>query len=97
MASAAVGGASGAGGDQQCYDGSSSLVTVGGPGSGTLTPMLMIDGGCGEKGPGSHGCMESSGNGSTGGVTAFPADLADPDLREWRRSAGPVRRRRRCG
>jgi len=82
--------ASGAGGDQQCYDGSSSLVTVGGPGSGTLTPMLMIDGGCGEKGPGSHGCMESSGNGSTGGVTAFPADLADPDLREWRRSAGPT-------
>ena len=36
---------SGQGGDQQCYDGSSSIVMR----SGVLSPMLMIDGGCGEK------------------------------------------------
>ena len=52
--------------DQQCYDGSSSIVSGKGP-------MLMIDGGCGEVGPGAEPCMESRGNGSTGGVTAFPA------------------------
>lgn len=72
---------SGASGDEQCYDGSASLVVKG----GKLTPMLMIDGGCGEKGPGSMGCMESSGNGSTGGVTAFPANLSDPMLADWNR------------
>lgn len=51
--------------------------------------MLMIDGGCGAKGPGSHPCMESSGNGSTGGVTAFPDELADANLTRWTRS-GPT-------
>jgi hypothetical protein len=60
--------ASGASGDEQCYDGSASIVKR----AGALTPMLMIDGGCGEKGPGGSLCMESYGNGSTGGVTAFP-------------------------
>jgi hypothetical protein len=33
--------------------------------------------------------MESSGNGSTGGVTAFPANLSDPNLTVWVRS-GPT-------
>ena len=43
----------------------------------------MIDGGCGKKGAGHAGCMESSGNGSTGGVTARPDDLNDPNLTAW--------------
>ena len=76
---------SGATADEQCYDGSASLVVR----QGTLTPMLMIDGGCGEKGPGRMGCMESSGNGSTGGVTAFPSNLSDPTLAGWTRT-GPT-------
>jgi hypothetical protein len=74
---------SGATQDEQCYDGSSSIVTRG-P-TNTTTPMLMIDGGCGKKIAGNKGCMESSGNGSTGGVTAFPDDLADPNLTTWAR------------
>ena len=77
--------ASGAAGDEQCYDGSASVVRRG----GMLTPMLMIDGGCGKKGPGGSPCMESTGNGSTGGVTAFPRDLTDPNLIQWDRS-GPT-------
>eukprot|EP00966_Prymnesium_polylepis_P248307 5740929-Prymnesium_polylepis.1 len=40
--------ASGSGADEQCYDGSGSLVSI----KSVLTPMLMIDGGCGRKGPG---------------------------------------------
>jgi hypothetical protein len=63
----------------QCYDGSASVAVV----AGALTPLLMIDGDCGHKGPGSEPCMESSGNGSTGGVTAVPADLSDPTLEVW--------------
>ena len=50
---------------------------------GKTSPMLMIDGGCGHKGSGTHSCMESSGNGSTGGVVAFPANLSDPNLTTW--------------
>lgn len=65
--------------NQQCFDGSASLVNV----SGVLTPYLMIDGGCRHKGPGEMPCMESSGNGSTGGVVAVPANLSDPDLVSW--------------
>lgn len=65
---------SGASGDEQCYDGSSSITSKG--------PMLMIDGGCTKKGPGNIGCMESSGN-DTGGVTAFPDDLSDRNLTQW--------------
>ena len=76
--------ASGDTADEQCYDGSSSIVVRG----GSATPMLMIDGGCGEKGPGTLPCMESSGNGSTGGVTAFPVDTSDPNLTVWKRT-GP--------
>ena len=45
--------------------------------------MLMIDGGCGKQGPGTSPCMESRGNGSTGGVTAWPEDLSDPLLTNW--------------
>jgi hypothetical protein len=67
------------GGAGQCYDGSVSVASV----SGVLTPFLMIDGDCGHKGPGGVPCMESSGNGSTGGVTAVPADLSDPALESW--------------
>ena len=80
---------------EQCFDGSSSIVTTSqydartGTTSRRTTPMLMIDGGCGKKGPGSKGCMESSGNGSTGGVTAFPDDLTDPNLTVWTRQ-GPT-------
>lgn len=33
--------------------------------------------------------MESSGNGSTGGVTATPDDLTDPNLTTWTRT-GPT-------
>lgn len=77
---------SGQGSDEQCYDGSSSIVVR----HGVRTPMLMIDGGCGEKGAGSIGCMESHGDGSTGGVTAFPRDLADVNLSHWERSRGPT-------
>lgn len=76
---------SGQSGDEQCYDGSSSIVTI----NGQVTPFLMIDGGCGMKGPGNMGCMESSGNGSTGGVTAVPEDLTDPYLTNWSRR-GPT-------
>ena len=75
----------GGGTDEQCYDGSASLVER----EGVLQPMLMIDGGCGKKGPGGSPCMESSGNGSTGGVTAFPIDLADPTLTNWTK-VGPT-------
>jgi hypothetical protein len=71
--------ASGMTGDQQCYDGSASIVRR----DGTVTPMLMIDGGCGKRIGGSHPCMESSGNGSQGGVTSFPDDLSDPKLVHW--------------
>lgn len=78
--------ASGLTADEQCYDGSASLVMR----SGVLTPMLMIDGGCGEKGPGARPCMESSGNGSTGGVTAFPDDLSDTNLTRWTKTTGPT-------
>ena len=67
------------GGAGQCFDGSASVAVV----AGALTPLLMIDGDCGHKGPGSEPCMESAGNGSTGGVTAVPADLSDPALAAW--------------
>lgn len=77
---------SGSGDDEQCYDGSISIVPSN---SGVLTPVLMIDGGCGKKGPGNAACMESTGNGSTGGVTAIPADLADSNLTVWNVS-GPT-------
>jgi hypothetical protein len=77
---------SGATADEQCYDGSASLVTR----AGVLSPVLQIDGGCGHKQPGSIGCMESAGNGSTGGVTAFPADLKDPKLENWTKLSGPT-------
>eukprot|EP00928_Gymnodinium_smaydae_P086791 TRINITY_DN71218_c0_g1_i1.p1 TRINITY_DN71218_c0_g1~~TRINITY_DN71218_c0_g1_i1.p1 ORF type:complete len:599 (-),score=106.27 TRINITY_DN71218_c0_g1_i1:288-2030(-) len=70
--------ASGPTADQQCFDGSASLVEK----DGVLQPILMIDGGCGMKGPGNQGCMESTGT-DTGGVTAFPEDLDDPYLRNW--------------
>lgn len=76
---------SGSSSDEQCFDGSASIVVR----SGMRTPMLMIDGGCGMKGPGSIGCMESSGNGSTGGVTAFPTDVTDPTLSNWAKN-GPT-------
>ena len=33
--------------------------------------------------------MESRGNGSTGGVTAFPIDLSDPTLTNWTK-VGPT-------
>eukprot|EP00966_Prymnesium_polylepis_P220931 5110126-Prymnesium_polylepis.1 len=33
--------------------------------------------------------MESSGNGSTGGVTAFPQDIRDTNLTHWTRT-GPT-------
>ena len=73
--------------DQQCYDGGVSIV----PKHGILQPMLMIDGGCArlraDQGKQPF-CMESTGN-DTGGVTAFPADLNDPDLAEWTRE-GPT-------
>ena len=74
---------SGAGGDQQCYDGSSSITSKG--------PMLMIDGGCGfhKKQPGESGCMESRGVDS-GGVTAWPEDLTDPNLTMWKKQ-GPTK------
>ena len=74
----------------QCFDGSASIVErsdVGGVGGAARRlPMLMIDGGCGMKGPGSLPCMESLGNGSTGGVTAWPTDPADPLLVNWLRA-----------
>ena len=76
----------GAAADEQCFDGSASLV-VDKPGSNPR-PMLMIDGGCGLKGNGTQPCMESSGN-STGGVIAFPDDLGDPNLTRWRKQ-GPT-------
>ena len=74
---------SGATGDQQCYDGSSSITAKG--------PMLMIDGGCGFHTPmkGESSCMESRGV-DTGGVTAFPADLTDPNLTAWTKH-GPTK------
>lgn len=74
-------------GDQECYDGSASILRR----RGVLTPMLMIDGGCGLRNAstGSLPCMESSGNGSTGGILAFPADLSDPQLTEWTKE-GPT-------
>jgi hypothetical protein len=78
---------SGAAQDQQCYDGSASLVRS--PTTGQTRPVLMIDGGCGEKGPGTARCMESAGNGSTGGVTAIPLDLSDLNLTRWQRR-GPT-------
>eukprot|EP00039_Didymoeca_costata_P022866 m.5391 g.5391 ORF g.5391 m.5391 type:complete len:723 (-) comp3294_c0_seq1:94-2262(-) len=71
---------SGAANNQQCYDGSASLVMLS---NGTLSPFLMIDGGCGKYVEGNKPCMESAGNGSTGGVTAFPNDLNDPNLENW--------------
>ena len=60
----------------QCFDGSSSITNKG--------PMLMIDGGCGfyKKTPHESRCMESSGV-DTGGVTAWPKDLYDPNLTQW--------------
>lgn len=64
--------------DQQCYDGSASLVVH----NGTLKPVLMIDGGCGLKGPGTAACMESSGT-DTGGIIAFPEDMNDAHLTNW--------------
>ena len=70
---------SGSAADEQCFDGSVSLVEL----DGELQPMLMIDGGCGRKGPGSLPCMESSGNGSTGGVTAVASNLSDLSLTNW--------------
>ena len=74
---------SGAGGSQQCYDGSSSITSKG--------PMLMIDGGCGfyTKGLDQKGCMESSGH-DTGGVTAWPTDLSDVNLTVWKKQ-GPTK------
>jgi len=77
---------SGTAGDEQCYDGSASIVSMA---SGVVTPMLMIDGGCGEQVNGNLPCMESRGNGSTGGITAFPENLRDLNLTTWRRS-GPT-------
>ena len=77
---------SGASGDEQCYDGSPSLVA--GADGTTLEPVLMIDGGCGMKGPGGAPCMESSGN-DTGGVLARPMNLSDPTLSQWTKE-GPL-------
>ena len=71
--------------EEQCFDGSASLLDL----NGTRTPVLMIDGGCGRKAAGHLPCMESSGNGSTGGVVAFPTQLTDADLASWR-SLGPT-------
>jgi hypothetical protein len=73
--------------DEQCYDGSASLVAR--PGH-ELSPMLQIDGGCGRKQPGTLPCMESAGNGSTGGVTAWPDDLTDATLANWTKAPGPT-------
>eukprot|EP01051_Picozoa_sp_SAG22_P004765 SAG22_NODE_264_length_13353_cov_34.575298_1_plen_978_part_00 len=78
--------ASGADADEQCYDGSASIVKKG----PDVTPILQIDGGCGHKQAGTVQCMESSGNGSTGGVTAFPDDLDDPNLEHWSKAPGPT-------
>ena len=70
--------------DQQCYDGSSSVTPRG--------PMLMIDGGCGfhnASTPHQSRCMESSGD-DTGGITAWPEDLQDPNLTVWKKQ-GPTK------
>ena len=75
--------------DQQCYDGGVSLVPR--PGGGGIQPLLMIDGGCGQKKEGSGGfCMESGGQVDTGGVTAWPQDPTDPNLTAWTRNPGPT-------
>jgi sucrose-6-phosphate hydrolase SacC (GH32 family) len=76
---------SGPTGSEQCYDGSSSLVQT----EGGVRPFLMIDGGCGHKAAGTSPCMESTGNGSTGGVTATPDDLSDLNLTKWTKQ-GPT-------
>eukprot|EP00466_Bigelowiella_natans_P015636 jgi/Bigna1/67604/fgenesh1_pg.4_\ len=74
-------------GTQECYDGSVSFVTGK---DGMPVPMLMIDGGCGKFSGGNISCMESLGNGSTGGVTAWPEHPhTDPLLLRWKR-AGPM-------
>ncbi len=78
---------SGATQDEQCYDGSASLVHR--QHGGSLSPILQIDGGCGRKQAGGRSCMESAGNGSEGGVTAFPADLNDTNLTHWNK-VGPT-------
>ena len=70
---------------EQCFDGSASILNV----NGSLTPVLMVDGGCGRKAPGSVACMESSGNGSQGGVVGFPTSISDPNLTSWR-TVGPT-------
>eukprot|EP00954_Amorphochlora_amoebiformis_P015533 1218100-Amorphochlora_amoeboformis.AAC.1 len=65
----------------QCFDGSPSFVTL----DGSRTPFLMMDGGCSKYQGGTLPCMESLGNGSTGGVTAIPVDLSDKNLTKWNR------------
>ncbi|GAB5371371.1 hypothetical protein AAMO2058_001574000 [Amorphochlora amoebiformis] len=71
--------------NQQCFDGSPSFVTL----DGSRTPFLMMDGGCSKYQGGTLPCMESLGNGSTGGVTAIPVDLSDKNLTKWNRR-GPT-------
>jgi len=66
---------------QGCFDGSVTILKR----HGVPTPVMMSDGGCGlaNASAGNQLCMEFYGDGVTGAVIAFPANLSDPHLITW--------------